>query len=125
MHPLLPFKWKIIHLDPLHIKVTKVHVETMLHNIFHPRTADVVENTGGGVPFQAGMITKFNIPPRFSTGKRLTGAFFAAMGPSSTPFMLVHPLHQVRIVVNLTTLRIVMQWGLTSVMDHKRLQPFD
>ena len=40
--------------------------------------------------------------------------------------MLVHPLHHVRIIVNLTTLRVVRQWGLTSVMQlHKGLQPFD
>ena len=113
----MPLKWRIIHLDPLHIRVTEVHVESMLHIIFHPPTIDVVEKTGGRVPFQAGMISKLNIPPKPGTGKRL--AF-------STPFMLVHPLHHVRIVVNLTTLRIVMHQGLTSVMAlHKGLQPLD
>ena len=101
-------------------------MESMLHIMFHPRTVDLVDETGGGVPFQAGRITKFNIPPRLGTGKGLAGAFFAAIGPLSTPFMLVQPLHHVRIFVNLTTLRIVMQWGLTSVTElHKGLQPFD
>ena len=100
-------------------------MESVLHITFHPRTVDVVDKTGGGVPFQAGMISKLNIPPRLGTGKRLAGAFFAAIGPSSTPFMPIHPLHHVGIVANLTTLRIVMQWGLTSVMElHKGLQPF-
>ena len=115
-----------MHLDPLHIKVTDVHLESMLQIIFHPPAVDVVEKTGGGVPFQAGMISKFNILPRLGTGKSLAGAFFADIGPFSTPFMLVHPLHHVRIVMNLTMLHIVMQWGLTSVMElHKGLQPFD
>ena len=123
--PQPPFKLKIIHLDPLHIKVTEVDMESMLHIIFHPRTVDVVEKTGGGVPFLAGMITKFNIPPRLGTGKRLAGVFFAVIGPFSTPFMLLRPLRHVRIVVNLTALHIVLQWGLTSVMElHKGLQPF-
>ena len=124
--PQAPFKWKIIHLDPSHIKVTEVHVESMLHIIFHPRTVDVVAKTGSGVPFQAGMISKFNIPPRLRTGKSLAGAFFAAIGPFSTPFMPVHPLHHIRIVVIVTAFRKVMQWGLTSVIElHKGLQPFD
>ena len=124
--PQSPFKWKIIHLDNPHINVTEVHVESMLHIIFHPRTVDVVEETGGRVPFQADMISKFNIPPRLGTGKRLAGAFLVAIGPFSTPFMLVDPLQHIRIVVNLMTLRILMQWGLTSVMElHKGLRPFD
>ena len=81
----------------------------MLHVVFHPRTVDVVEKTGCGVPFQAGMIWKLNIPPRLDTGKRLAGAFLAALCPFSTPFMLVHPLYQVGIILNLTILRAVMQ----------------
>ena len=81
--PQSPFKWKIMHLDPYHIKVTEVHVESMLYITFHPHTVDVVEKTGGGVPFQVGMISKFNIPPRLGTRKRLAGAFFAAIGPFS------------------------------------------
>ena len=121
--PQSPFKWKIINLGPLHIKVTEVHVESMLHYIFHPRTIDVLEKPGGGVPFQAGMISEFYIPPRLGIGKRLAGAFFVAIGPFSTPFTLVHPLHHVRIVVHLTMLRIVMQWGLTSVMQLHKLRP--
>ena len=72
------------------------------------------------------MIPKFNIPPRLGTGKRLAGTFCAAIGPFSTPFMLVHPPHHVEIVVNLTMLRMVMQWGLMSIMElHKGLQAFD
>ena len=93
--PQWPCKWEIIHLDPLHINVTEFHVESMLHIIFHPRTADVVEKTGGAVPFQAGMISKSNIPARLSTRKRLAGASFAALAPLPTPFMLVHPLHHI------------------------------
>ena len=121
-----PLKWKIIHLDALHIRVTEAHVESMVHIIFHPRTVDVVEKTWGAVPFQAGMISKVNIPLRLVSGKRLAGAFFAANGPVSTPFMLVHHLHHVRIVVNFTTIGIVVQWGLTSVTElHEGLQPFD
>ena len=124
--PRSPFEWKIIHSDPLHRKVTEVHVESMQHIIFHPRTVDVMEKSGSGVPFQAGMISKFRIPPRLGTSKRLAGAFFAASGPFSTPFMLVQPLHHIRIFVNLTTLRILLQWGLTSVIElQKGLQPFE
>ena len=107
-------------------QLTEVYVEPMLHIIFHPRSIDVVEKTGGGVPFKTGMISKVNIPPGLGTGKRLAGAFFAAMGPFSTPFMLVHPLLHVQIVVNLTGPRIVMQWWLMSVIElHKGLQPFN
>ena len=73
-------------------------MEPMLHIIFQPRTIDVVENTGGRWPFQAGIISKSNIPPRLVTGKRLAGAFFSAIGPFSTPFMLVNRLHHVQIV---------------------------
>ena len=124
--PQSPFKWKIIHLDPLHIKVTEVHVESMLHIIFHPPTVDVVEKTCGGMPFQVGIILKLNIPRRLGTGNRLAGAFVGAISPFSTPFMLVHPLHHLPIVLNLRTLRRVMQWGLTSVMElHKGVQTFD
>ena len=65
--PLLPFKLEIIHLDLLHIKVTEVPVESMLHIIFHPRTVDVLKKTGDVVPFQAGMIRKFNISPKLGT----------------------------------------------------------
>ena len=101
-------------------------MESVLHIIFHPRTLDFVEKTGGGVPLQAGMISKFNIPPKLGTERRLAGPFLAVIGPFSMPFMLVHPLHHIRIVVNLTTLCILMQWGVTSVMElHKGLQPFD
>ena len=126
VEPQSPFKWNIIHLDPLHINETEGHVESMLHIVFHPCTVDVVEKTGGGVPFQAGMITKFHIPPRLGTGKRLAAAFFAAIGPFSTSSTLVHPLHHIQIPVNLTTVRILMQWGLMAVMElHKGLQPLD
>ena len=101
-------------------------MESVLHIIFHPTTVDIVEKTCGGVPFQAGMISIFNIPPRLGTRKRLAGAFFAAIGALSTPFMLHNSLHHVQIVVSLRTLHIVMQWGLKSVMElHKGLQPLD
>ena len=72
------------------------------------------------------MISEFSIPPSPGTGKGLVGGFLAAIGPLCTPFPLVHPLHHVRIVVNLTALRIVMQLGLTSVIElDKGLRPLD